>query len=298
MLFPFLTFNEMISRYGSLPKRYVIDFREKDIFAAQRYPELLEQVRNIVLPDRQKSAEKESERNEPTLQQGAKGKINVHHANFLRHWWKLSYARGELMGLLGSLPRYIVCGRVTKRPIFEFVSPEIHPNDALTVFPMADDYSFGILQSTIHWEWFVARCSTLTERFRYTSNTVFDSFPWPQNPSKKHVRDVARCAAELRAERQKVMDAEKLSLRALYRIVEETPVNPISAAQDKLDAAVMASYGMKKSADILAFLLSLNGELAAKEQNGEQISGPGLPTFVTSLQDFITEDCIRMLSSS
>ena len=44
----------------------------------------------------------------------------------------------------------------------------------------ADDYSFGILQSEIHWAWFTAKCSTLTARFRYTSDTVFDTFPWPQ----------------------------------------------------------------------------------------------------------------------
>ena len=43
------------------------------------------------------------------------------------------------------------------------------------VFPFADDYSFGILQSGIHWLWFTTKCSTLTERFRYTSDTVFDT---------------------------------------------------------------------------------------------------------------------------
>ena len=36
------------------------------------------------------------------------------------------------------------------------------------------------MQSGIHWSWFTAKCSTLTERFRYTSDTVFDTFPWPQ----------------------------------------------------------------------------------------------------------------------
>ena len=56
------------------------------------------------------------------------------------------------------------------------------------VFPFADDYSFGILQSGIHWAWFTAKCSTLTERFRYTSDTVFDTFPWPQFGERR--RDV------------------------------------------------------------------------------------------------------------
>ena len=76
------------------------------------------------------------------------------------------------MDIIEKQKRYIACSRVTKRPIFDFISSEIHPNDALQVFPLEDDYSFGILSSTVHWEWFNARCSTLEERPRYTSDTV------------------------------------------------------------------------------------------------------------------------------
>ena len=93
-----------------------------------------------------------------------------------------------MLSALAPLSRYIVCGRVTKRPIFEFISPKIHPNDALMVFPFEDDYSFGILQSSAHWIWFVQRCSTMKGDYRYTSNTVFDTFPWPQSPAAKSVR--------------------------------------------------------------------------------------------------------------
>lgn len=298
VLFPFLTFNEMISQHGATPKRYVIDFRKQDAFSTRRYPGLLERVRQQVLPDREKKAKEEEEKNKATLAANPKARVNRHHTNFYRQWWKLSYARSEMMDLIEALPRYCVCGQVTKRPIFEFVSPSIHPNAALMVFPLADDYSFGVLQSIVHWEWFVARCSTLKGDYRYTSNTIFDSFPWPQNPTNKQVRDVARYAVELRAERQKIMDAEKLSLRDLYRVVEETPVNPISTVQDKLDVAVMAAYGMKKSADIPAFLLALNKDLATKERDGEDIVGPGLPKFVASPQDFVTKDCLSMSSGA
>ncbi len=51
---------------------------------------------------------------------------------------------------------------------------------------------FGILQPGIHWEWFINRCSTLKADFRYTSDTVFDSFPWPQQPTTEAVRAVAQ----------------------------------------------------------------------------------------------------------
>jgi hypothetical protein len=57
-----------------------------------------------------------------------------------RKWWILSYAREDMIAALDKLPRYVVCGRVTKRPIFEFVDVRIRPNDALQVFPYADDF--------------------------------------------------------------------------------------------------------------------------------------------------------------
>jgi hypothetical protein len=222
------------------------------------------------------------------------GKDTGARQSHLKKWWKFHRSRDELMDILEALPRYCACGRVTKRPVFEFISSEIHPNDALQIFPLIDDYSFGILQSIVHWEWFTARCSTLKGDFRYTSNSVFDSFPWPQQATPKQIRAIADRAAELRAARRKTMAQYKMSLRDLYRVMEESPANPVSQVQDKLDAAVFAAYGLKKNDDILAFLLALNLELAAKEANGEAIIGPGLPPNINNPAEFITADCIKM----
>jgi hypothetical protein len=294
VLFPFLIGNELVGNINSIPKRYVIDFRKHDIFSVQQYGELFQKVKQAVYADRHAKAQKEEENNQQTLTADPQGKVNHHHVNFFKHWWQLDYVRNELMDLLESLPRYCACSRVTKRPIFEFISPEIHPGDALTVFLLPDDYSFGLLQSTVHWEWFNARCSTNTERPRYTSNTVFDTFPWPQKPVKKQVQEIAKRAVELRAVRNKVMRENHWSLRDLYRIMEETPSNPVSVAQEKLDTAVMSAYGMGKNEDILAFLLALNLELAEKEARGEKIVGPGLPPVVDNPAEFITADCVQM----
>src|SRR5262249_24033664 len=136
---------------------------------------LFKRVEMKVLPDRQKAAEKEKAENDVALKDNPKAKIAKDQANALERWWLLFRARDEMLKAIAALPRYIVCGRVTKRPIFDFVDSRIHPNDSLTVFPLQDDYSFGILQSNIHWRWFLERCSTLKADWRYTSNTVFDS---------------------------------------------------------------------------------------------------------------------------
>src|SRR5207244_2738410 len=161
---------------------------------AQGFRDVFPRIQAQVLPSREKKAKKEQERNKILLASDPKMRVNLHHTNFLRKWWLFSYAREEMIAAIGKLPRYIACARVTKRPIFDFVSSKIHPNDALQVFALDDDYSFGILQSSLHWVWFTERCSTLKSDPRYTSNTVFDSFPWPQNPSVTAVKKVA-CAA-------------------------------------------------------------------------------------------------------
>ena len=88
------------------------------------------------------------------------------------------------------------------------------------------------------------------------------------------------------------MQKNRWSLRDLYRVMEESPENPVSKAQDKLDDAVFAAYGIKRDDDVLAFLLALNAKIVALEEQGKPVTGPGLPKSVDST--FITDDCVRM----
>ena len=293
-MFPFLIANDFLGRKDGQPSRYVIDFGDRDVLEASKYKQLFEHVQGNVLPARKQAAKKEAERNKPVLDVSPDAKVNVHHANFLKRWWNLAYRRADLMEVLSGIPRYIVCGRVTTRPIFEFISKDIHPNDALSVFPFDADYSFGILQSGVHWAWFTERCSTLTERYRYTSNTVFDSFPWPQAPNKKDVKAVADASRGLRKVRGELRKKHNLSLRELYRSAELPGIHPLDAAHDELDAAVRKTYGMKPRADPLKFLFELNQELAAKEDKAEPIVGPGLPDALRSDKTLRSSDSLTM----
>lgn len=294
VLFPFLIGDRLVGALNSQPDRYVIDFRKQDIFEAQKYKELYKMIEKKVLPEKQEKADKEKQKNEETLKKNPKARVNHHHIGFLKQWWKMSYARDDLMDILETKSRYIACSCVTKRPIFEFLSTKIHPNAALQVFPMDDNYSFGILSSNIHWEWFNARCSTLKGDPRYTSNTVFDSFPWPQNPTEKQVAEIAKYAVELRQKRNEVMEKNRLCLRDLYRTMEKTPNNPVSEIQAKLDKAVHDAYGMSQEDDILEFILKLNKKCHDREVAGKEITPPGLPKFIKNPEKYITQDCVKM----
>lgn len=292
VLFPYLIGEDLLSRPDRSPSRWAIDFHPRDLHAASAFRAAFVHVKSKVLSDRQKAAAEEAARNAEARLVDAKGKVNKHHARFLEHWWLFSWPRPALISVIGAVARYIVCVRTTKRPVFDFVAAGIRPNDALQVFPMADDYSFGVLQSSIHWRWFVERCSTLKRDYRYTSDTVFDSFAWPQAPTVKAVQAVAEAACEVRATRTRLMSAEDgITLRSLYRLLDTPGKSELRDAHDALDRAVRAAYGMTAKADPLAFLLALNREVARREGKGESVTGPGLPPAARKL-GLISTDCV------
>jgi SAM-dependent methyltransferase len=171
VIFPYLNGDELLGAEYLTAPRFIIDFGERDIFAARAFPDAFDVLRTRVLADWEANAAKEKAQT---------GKETGEHQNRLKTWWQLKRKRGALLAAIAPLPRYVACSRVTKRPIFEFLSSTIRPDSSLTVFPFADDYSYGILQSSLHFDWFKARCSSLKGDFRYTSDTVFDTFPWPQ----------------------------------------------------------------------------------------------------------------------
>jgi hypothetical protein len=279
---PFLIGREMLVE--GEPQRWVIDFQKRDIFDAQSYRAPFAHVESQVLPHIEKLAAREREKSKKETGQDQ---------NWLKKWWRLFRARKEVIDQIATLTRYMVCSEVTKRPIFCFVHPEIRPDHTLEVFVFEDDYSFGVLQSGIHWSWFVATCSKLKGDFRYTPESVFDTFPWPQSPTREQIKAVAEASVALRALRRETMRKLNYSLRDLYRTLDQPGDNPLRDAHARLDTAVRAAYGMAENVDPLAFLLELNLACAAKEKAGEKITPPGLPLPVKEQDAFITDDCIQ-----
>jgi hypothetical protein len=163
------------------------------------------------------------------------------------------------------------------------------------VFPLPDDYAFGILQSSPHWSWFVANCSKLTERFRYTGDTVFETFPWPQSATLPQIDAVAQAGREIRRIRTEALKNLKGGLRALYRTLELPGANPLKDAHAALDAAVLEAYGFSAKKDLLAQLLALNQDVAARIEKGERVTAPGIPANYPSPAALVTEDCIKPL---
>lgn len=175
----------------------------------QAFPAAFAQVESTVLPDVAKKAAKEHED-----ESARKGHLD--------HWWRLWRSRADMLDAFATLRgRFIACSRVTKRPIFVFVDTAIRPADALQTFAFDDDYSFGVLQSSIHWQWFIAKCAKLKSDFTYTPQSVFDTFPWPQAPKPAQVRAVAEAGRNIRRLREHALqNVRGGGLHEVYRVLE------------------------------------------------------------------------------
>jgi len=307
---PFLIGQELVT--SGKPERWVIDFQKMDILQAQSYATPFAKIRETVLPHIEEYARKEREKT---------GLETGQDQTWLKNWWQHFRCRKELVDRVGQFQRYIVCSGVTKRPIFSFVSSDIRPDHALFAFAFQDDYSFGVMQSSAHWLWFITKCSKLTERFRYTPESVFDTFPWPQfsesSSRRKEVLTsseagwkndqslvtsaatvakidaVAAAARELRRVRAEALPKIKGGLRALYRTLELPGANPLKDAHAALDTAVLTAYGFNPKKDLLAQLLALNQAVAARIENGESVTAPGVPKNYPGVKKLVTEDCIK-----
>lgn len=294
VLKPFLTGDELVSEQGSQPSRFVIDFSGMDVSKAASYKSLFAHLEKHVLPEREARAIEQETENKAALKKNPKAKVNKHHIVFFNRWWQLSWGREDMLKVLRPLSRYIVTPQVTSRAMFEFLSSEIHPNAALMVFAFDDDYSFGLLQSTIHARWWRSKGSSMKSDPRYTTESVWDTFPWPQKPTQKQVEAVASAAKALREARTKAMREGKQTLRDLYRLMEKPGKNPLRELHAALDKAVLAAYGFDAKQDLLAQLLELNLTVAAKEEKGEPVQKPGLPDGIKG--DFVSEDCVKYTS--
>ena len=287
MIHPYLIGRELVNGEGK-PARYLIDFEQRDLFESKAYSTAFKRVEEQVLYDRRSKAEKGKDE---------QGRMRPHHKQFLERWWTLSWDRADMLAAMRALSgRCIAASRTQRWPyVFIFIDTAIRPGDKLQLFLFDDDYSFAILQGVTHCRWYKAKAARLKNEddYNYSSESVFDTFPWPQSPDAKKVKAVADAGCEVRRVRADALRKIKGGLRAVYHTLELPGKNPLKDAHAALDAAVLAAYGFSPKKDILHQLLDLNLEVAARIDRGEPVTAPGIPPDFPNPKSLITEDCIR-----
>ena len=279
---PYLTGRELLDEFKI--ERWAIDFRNLSIIEASAFKSAFKYCKQNVLPAVQQNYQNAID---------TKSDMITARKDHLARWWQFWNRRDELTTLLQKCHRYIGCSRVTRRPIMVFLSSNICPSDLIQVFAFDDDYSFGILQSICHFEWFRTSSRLKVETdMRYSVREIFDTFPWPQNPSTKQVDDIAEAGREIRRIREEALKHIKGGLRAIYRTLELPGKNELKDAQLALDEAVFAAYGFVPKNNLLAQILELNLTVASDIEAGKKVMPPGIPSSHKKPEDLITEDCV------
>jgi len=280
VIFPYLTGRELLDEFKI--ERWVIDFGNRGMVEASSFKSAFAHCKQHVLPDV-----------EQTLRdaEAADSDMAPARREHLSRWWQLWNRRDELSASLKSIPRYIGCSRVTRRPVMVFISSSICPSDLVQVFALEDDYSFGVLQSTLHFEWFRKSSRMKVESdTRYSVRDVFETFPWPQSPSIRHVKRVAAAARLVREVRERAIATTGGGLRDLYRTLELPGKHPLRGAHEELDDAVREAYGIASKEQELMFLMALNRTVNEATVAGSPLQRPGLPTSVIIPDEFISSD--------
>lgn len=237
------------------PDRWIVDFNDMSLEEASEYEVIFEYVKRHVKPERDKNRD---------------GNARV-------YWWRFLRSRPDLRTAIAPLNHYFTVPRVSKWAIFIPAPLNWLPGDLNTVLASEDFYILGILSSKTHRLWVKAQSSTLKGDTRYTHNTCFETFPFPQTPTAEQVNKIRQTAIELHQYRSEQMEKKQWGITHLYNKFFDEPASQLYKLHQKLDRQVMQTYQFHEEEDILENLLNLNRELTEKEKNGEAIIGPWVP---------------------
>ena len=190
------------------------------------------------------------------------------------NWWLHGYPAATMRQALAPLSRYIGTAKVAKHRFFVWLTGDMLPSNLVIAIAKDDDYTFGVLSSSIHELWARQVGSQLREAESggtYTPTTCFETFPFPEpdDAQRAAIAEAARRLNELREGWLNPPDAteSQLKRRTLTNLYNERPTW-LNNAHMTLDAAVAATYGWPANladAEILERLLALNLERAAAE---------------------------------
>ncbi|WP_433935199.1 DNA methyltransferase [Sorangium cellulosum] len=230
VLRPFLGGEEVNSSPSHSPHRCVIDFGERGLEEAGRWPALLSIVRSRVKPERDRLR--------------STGVDAGHKAR----WWQFANPRPELRRRLAPLRRCLVAARVTKHLCFAFQPVDRTFSDQLCVFAIEDHARFAVLQSRAHEAWARLLSSTMGEGLRYAPSDCVETFPFPR-PEHLGPGGLVEAAGErLYAARARLMVEMGEGLTAMYNLLKDPAcarpgVVELRSLHEEMDRAVLAAYG-------------------------------------------------------
>ena len=225
-IFPYIGGEEVNTSPTQSHHRYVISFGDMDLSEAEKWPDLIEIVRERVKPDRDHV------------------KREVHR----KYWWHFGDKRPALYEAIRKIDCCLVNSQTSKFLIFAFQPTDRIFSHALYAYPFDTHTPFAVLQSRIHEFWARLLSSSLEERLRYTASDCFETFPFPNPDPKTKIPLLESLGKQLDEARSAYMLSTDQGLTKTYNHLkdphdQDPAVASLRRLHQSLDEAVLTAYG-------------------------------------------------------
>ncbi len=221
--FPYLGGREVNSNPDQGFERYVINFGAMTLEQAERWPDLIDIVRRLVKPDRDRN----------------------NREAYRRYWWQFGEKRPAMIEAIRPLARCLVTARVSKHLMISFQPSDRVFSEQLYVFPLDTHAHFAVLQSRVHEPWAQLLSSSMKTDLRYSASDCFETFPFPPDMTAPALE---RAGEALYTARADYMIRHDQGLTATYNQLKDPDcldpeVEHLRHLHALMDRAVLAAYG-------------------------------------------------------
>lgn len=143
----------------------------------------------------------------------------------------------------------------------DFVKSDIIVNGSALIIPDATLYHFGVLTSNVHMAWLKTVGGRMKSDYQYSSNIVYNNFPWP-SVNDKQKNKISECAKKILEIRKNYKNNSLADLYNSFCMPKE-----LVKAHKHLDKEVCKAYGIVwgKEEDCVADLMKMYKEQVLKE---------------------------------
>ncbi len=201
--------------------RHIINFRDWSLEHCEQYPELIDIVRQLVKPERDR----------------------VQRSQYRNRWWMFAERGVELYKSIAGLDRVLALAQVSSTVMPVRVKTGQVFAHKCVVFPFADLANLALLSSSVHSAWAIRYTSTMRTDISYAPSDVFRTFARPESTP-----EMDTLGARLDGERRALMLGRSWGLTTTYNHIHDPNDRDIEVANLReihasIDRAVFDAYG-------------------------------------------------------
>lgn len=217
---PYVVGKDLNQRPDSSASRWVINFHDWSEARAATYPDLMDRVRRLVKPERDRNNRDQRR----------------------KYWWRYAERAPELYEAIAGMSHVISLPRVNNTLIPMRVPSDVVFSEQVVVFVLQSFGELAVLSSSAHLAWALRYTSMFNTGIRYAPSDVFLTLP-----RLAITAALEQLGETLDGERRALMLQRGWGLTRTYNAVHDPGVDDPAIVQlrgihDKIDRAVLEAY--------------------------------------------------------